>query len=272
MNMEFSKRTLVALKAAEVAAKVIKRAEGNISPDLIRTKGINDFVTDVDEKAEEAIVQTIKGMFAEDAILAEERGTLKGNEHSGVCWYIDPLDGTTNFIHGVPVYCISIAYEIDGVLWGGVVHDPNFREVFVAEKGKGAYLNGERIQVTRNDLPGDCLLTTGFPFRSFRFLQSYFQLFAHIIPSIHGLRRPGSAALDLCWTACGRFDGFLELNLCPWDIAAGTVIVREAGGRVTDWKGKEGFMKTGHIVATNGLIHDWLLEQIGHYFPEQELL
>ncbi len=272
MGVEFSERTMVALKAAEAAAEVIKQARGSVCLESIRYKSINDIVTEVDEQAEEAILAVINASFPEDEVLAEERGSVLGKEGTRVRWYIDPLDGTTNFVHGVPIYCVSIAYEMEGELWGGVVFDPNFQEVFVAEKGKGAYLNGRQIRVTETEQPGSCLLTTGFPFRSFRFVQSYFQLFSHIIPKIHGLRRPGSAALDLCWTACGRFDGFLELNLHCWDIAAGSVIVREAGGRVTDWKGGETFMETGNIVATNGRIHDWLLEEVSLHFPEKHLL
>lgn len=272
MGARFSERTLVALEAAEAGAQVIKQAKGSVCLESIRYKSVNDIVTEVDEKAEEAIVAVIRGSFPKDEILAEERGSVRGAQGTGVRWYIDPLDGTTNFVHGVPIYCVSIAYETDGVLWGGVVYDPNFQEVFVAEKGKGAYLNGQRIRVTETDQPGSCLLTTGFPFRSFRFVRSYFQLFSHIIPEIHGLRRPGSAALDLCWTACGRFDGFLELNLLCWDIAAGIVIVTEAGGKVTDWRGGGSFMETGNIIATNGRIHDWLLEQVSLHFPEKQLL
>jgi myo-inositol-1(or 4)-monophosphatase len=249
---------------------VVARRHGP-HPEILRVKGLNDFVTEMDERAEDIIVARLREAFPGDVVVAEERGELAGAQGGGR-WLVDPLDGTTNFLHGVPIYAVSIACEVGGALHCGVVYDPNRDEMFVAQQGCGAYLNGRRISVSGVARTADCLLTTGFPYRDFRYLESYFRLFTHILPEVHGLRRPGAAALDLCWTACGRFDGFCELGLKPWDVAAGSLIVREAGGKVTDWYGTDDFLDTGNIVATNGHIHAWLLGKMAAHFLDREVL
>lgn len=230
----------------------------------INAKGHNDFVTEADKTSERMIIETISEAFPDHAFLAEESAGSRGNsaEPGAVArWIIDPLDGTTNFINGFPVWAVSIALETDGVLHVGVVHDALHGETFYAVKGCGAYLNGEVINVSSKTDFSSALLLTGFPFKAQQNLDLYLESFRKLIRMCAGIRRAGCASLDLSWLAAGRADGFWELSLSPWDMAAGVLLIREAGGIVTDINGDpEKWFDTGNIVAGNLSIHFHLLE------------
>ncbi len=240
----------IAVKAARRAANLIQRKSHNL--DIIQTdkKGHNDFVSEVDREAERLIIETIRDAYPTHAILAEESGAYQIGE-SEYEWLIDPIDGTTNYLHGYPHYAVSIALVCKGQITLGVVYDPVRNDLFTAEKGGGAYLNDRRIRVGRRIQLSDALITTGFPCSDTSYLDTYLGMFADMIRKTAGVRREGSAALDLCYVASGRADGFWELNLKPWDIAAGALIVQEAGGIVTNPVGEEGWLESGDIVAAN---------------------
>ncbi|MEJ5269630.1 MAG: inositol monophosphatase family protein [Hydrogenophilus sp.] len=251
----------IAIKAARRAAQIINRAALQLERLTIERKAQNDFVTEIDRAAETAIIETIREVFPDDRILAEESGA-SGAESKGNEWIIDPLDGTTNFIHGLPQFAISIAVRRHGVLEHAVVFDPSRNELFCASRGSGAYLNERRIRVSRLDRLSDALIGTGFPFRQGQDLDTYLAIFKALMRKTAGLRRPGAASLDLCYVACGRYDGFFESGLSPWDIAAGALIVQEAGGFVTDWQGTEHFLETGAVVAGNPKVFAALVAEI----------
>lgn len=224
----------------------------------IEHKDTVNLVTDADRRAEQAVVDRIASDFPEHQILAEERG-LQAAPTSQYRWIIDPLDGTTNFAHGFPTYCVSIGLEHDGTLVLGVVFDPTREELFVAEVGGGAHLNGAAIRVSKTPTLNEALLVTGFAYDIRVNPENNLDHFGRFALRAQGVRRTGAAALDLCYVACGRFDGFWELMLQPWDMAAGALIVREAGGRVTDIAGT-GFSIYGkELLASNGLIHDQMV-------------
>ncbi len=225
---------------------------GKLKNSQISTKSKNDFVTDLDKRSEGIIVSVIKEHFPNHGILAEEGGLGKGD---GTLWIIDPLDGTSNYIHQFPMFSVSIGVLRENTLRAGVIYDPLHKEMFTAQKGKGAFLNGKRVRVTRVKRLADSLMATGIPFRARDRFDEYLKSFEKISLGSVGLRRGGSAALDLAYVACGRFDGFWEINLSPWDIAAGALIIEEAGGRVTDLWGNPDYLKSGDILASNGLIH-----------------
>ncbi len=255
----------VAVGAAMQAGRILSEYAGKTI--RIDAKQHHDFVTEVDQRSEEAIIQYIRRAFPGHDILAEESGAdPKGGDYR---WIIDPLDGTTNFIHGMPMYAVSIALEVAGDLTVAVVYEPVRRELFVAEKGRGAYLNDRRLSVSRTSTLSRCLLATGFPFRDFSLVDDYLKSFRYFMSHVSGIRRAGSAALDLCYLACGRFDGFWELNLKPWDMAAGVLIIREAGGLVTSPSGGTDFLYRGNIVGSNGLIHPWMLEAFRELIGEK---
>lgn len=219
-------------------------------------EGINNLVTEVDTAAEAAIIQIIRAQFPHHTILSEEAGLLE--QHSDYVWLVDPIDGTVNFAHGIPLCCVSIALAHQGKLQIAAVFNPMMRELFFAEKGKGAFLNETPIKVsTKSDFSRACLVT-GFPYHTPEGKEHPIKAFERAILKGLPVRRLGSAALDLCWTAAGRFDGFWEANLSPWDIAAGYLILREAGGRITDFNGKEGSYFDRETLATNGQIHEAL--------------
>lgn len=219
-------------------------------------EGINNLVTEVDTAAEAAIIQIIRAQFPHHTILSEEAGLLE--QHSDYVWLVDPIDGTVNFAHGIPLCCVSIALAHQGKLQIAAVFNPMMRELFFAEKGKGAFLNETPIKVsTKSDFSRACLVT-GFPYHAPEGKEHPIKAFERAILKDLPVRRLGSAALDLCWTAAGRFDGFWEANLSPWDIAAGYLILREAGGRITDFNGKEGSYFDKETLATNGQIHEAL--------------
>ena len=239
----------IAVKAARAAGAIINRGSMDLDLLKINTKSPNDFVTEVDQLAEEAIIDTILQAYPNHGILAEESGRERGNKSSDFVWIIDPLDGTTNFIHGFPVYCVSIALTFRGKVEQAVVYDPNRNDLFVASRGRGAYLNDKRLRVSRRTRLQDSLIGTGFPFRRGDNFQRYMKMFETLMPLCAGLRRPGSAALDLCYVAAGYYDAFFETGLSPWDIAAGSLIVTEAGGLVGNFTGEPDFMNQREILA-----------------------
>ncbi len=219
----------------------------------VEYKGAVDLVTEMDRRAEEMIVETITSTFPDHRIVAEE-GSDKDST-SEFRWYIDPLDGTTNYTHGLPIYCVSIALEHGGELVCGAVYDPSQEEMYTAAMGDGARCNGNAIRVSRESALRKSLLVTGFPYDIRESEDNNLTHFARFAKAGQAVRRLGSAALDLCWVAAGRFDGFWELKLSPWDMAAGVVLVREAGGLVTDFDGAVYDVHSGRILATNGNIH-----------------
>ena len=240
------------------------RAGGRVLQDLlpaeraITTKGTGiDLVTDADRQAEEAVVACIRSHFPDDAILSEERGAEAGR--SSYRWIIDPLDGTTNYAHRFPIYCVSVAVETGGQVLAGVVYDPTRDEMFAARRGMGATLNAQRLRASEEADLGDALLGTGFPYDIRTNPRNNLKPFADLCRRARAVRRPGSAALDLCYVAAGRLDGFWEFSLGPWDMAAGAIIVEEAGGRVSRADGGAFDIFCGEVVATNGKIHGALV-------------
>ncbi|MEY3831110.1 MAG: hypothetical protein RJA82_57, partial [Pseudomonadota bacterium] len=229
----------VAVKAARRAATIINRASLNLERLQIDRKQHNDFVTEVDKAAEEAIIETLSEAYPNHGFLAEESGELLNN--SDHIWIIDPLDGTTNFIHGFPQYAISIALSVNGVLQQAVIYDPNRDELFSASKGGGAYVDRRRLRVADQIKLENALIGTGFPYRQDQDVDQYLKIFADMTRQCAGLRRPGAASLDLAYVAAGRYDGFFESELKPWDMAAGALIITEAGGLVGNYRGEEGF-------------------------------
>lgn len=248
----------IAVQAARNAGKLIARSLDHLEAGDITQKQRNDFATRVDVAAEEEIIAVIREAYPEHAILAEESGEHKTN--SEVQWIIDPLDGTTNFIHGIPHFAVSIAVKVKHQLDVGMIFDPIKNELFVAARGRGAMLNNRKIRVSSCQNLDAALLVTGLPFRDDQPYEKYMDIFKELMPKISGFRRFGSAALDLAYVAAGRFDGYFELGMKPWDIAAGALIVKEAGGLVTDTDGKEEFLKSGNILAANFKMHPLLLK------------
>jgi len=238
---------------------------GKLRSDDIGLKQASDFVTTVDRKSEEIIVRALRDDFPEYGFLAEEAMRDQAVP-GGMRWIIDPLDGTTNFIHGYPMFAVSIALEHDGGIVAAVVLDPLREELFTALKGGGAYLGGRIIQVSgRTDLSA-CLVATGFPFRQKNVLDRYMELFKRIMGRVSDIRRAGAAALDLSHLASGRCDGFFELGLSPWDIAAGGLLITEAGGIITDFGGGDGFLDSGNVIAGVPVLHPALLEEVRAVF------
>ncbi|HUO81715.1 MAG TPA: inositol monophosphatase family protein [Gammaproteobacteria bacterium] len=253
----------IAVRAARRAGDIIVRHLGRLESLEVASKSRNEFVTQVDRLAEQDIVQTIRHSYPDHGILAEEGGRHDGRD-SEFLWIIDPLDGTTNFIHGFPVFSVSVALQHRGRLEHGVIYDPLRQELFTASRGEGAQLDGRRIRVSRTERMERALIGTGFPYRSKgQWVDQYFDMLRAVMDLAAGVRRPGSAALDLACVAAGRFDGFWEFGLQPWDIAAGVLLIREAGGLVGGLTGADDFHDTGNIVAGNPKIYAALLETIG---------
>lgn len=258
-----------ALEAARAATAVHRAHLGSVPMADWAEKGTSDFVTHVDREAEAAIVDRIRAGFPDHAILAEEEATAANGDWSsppaqhGWTWIIDPLDGTTNFLHGYPMYGVSVAASLDGVLQAGVVINSVTREEWHATRGDGAFRNGQRIRVSTVDVFSRALIGTGFPFKALHLLPEYLAQFDRVLRRTAGIRRAGSAALDLCHVATGYFDGFWELSLQPWDIAAGALIVREAGGIVTTLSGSLDVARTGSVLAGNPHIYPALAELVG---------
>ncbi len=247
-----------AVKAARKAASIITRASYDVDKLTIRSKQKNDFVSEVDHAAEEAIISVLREAYPDHGFLAEESGETEAQRE--FVWVIDPLDGTTNFLHGFPQYCVSIALMQKGVAQQAVVFDPNRNELFTATKGVGAYLNDRRIRVTKTDKIEETLIGTGFPFREQVNLDEYVRMMKNVMRTTAGVRRPGAAALDLAWVAAGRMDGFFEIGLSPWDMAAGALLVREAGGLVTDLEGNPGYLESGRVIAANAKVFSAFLK------------
>lgn len=246
-----------AVEAAQVAGAILRAhaREGF----RVEYKDAVNLVTDADRRSEQAVIDVILQSFPDHRILAEERGRQPGTD-ADYQWIIDPLDGTTNFAHGYPAYCVSIGVEYRGVPILGVVLDPTRNELFCAEAGQGAFLNDQPLSVSRTPKLDAALLVTGFAYDIRVSPQNNLDHFSRFALTAQGVRRTGTAALDLCYVAAGRFDGFWELKLHPWDTAAGVVMVREAGGRITDFKGRPHSIYEPSILATNGLIHDEMLD------------
>lgn len=250
-----------AIEIAQEAGAVLARYfERRVSYEYKRPY---DLITEADRASETLVVERLRARFPHHAIVAEETGAHAGT--SEYRWYVDPLDGTTNFAHGFPVFNVTLALERAGELIVGVIYDPTRHELFTAERGAGAYLNHHRIRVSRVGKLKEALFATGFPtWRRHRDVNVHF--FHQVAMLSHGVRRAGSAALDLAYVACGRLDGFWEFGLNPWDMAAGVLMVEEAGGRVTDLKGRPFRLDAPHILVTNGLIHEETLELMGEIF------
>lgn len=243
----------VATEAAREAGKFLKESVGKVRTVEAKSGEVRNLVSEIDRGSEERIIRHIRTRFPGHSILAEESG---GNtDPAEYRWIIDPLDGTTNFLHGVPIFCVTIGVERRGEIVAGVVYDPNGDEEFTAEKGRGAHLNGQRISVSRSSELINSLIVTGFPYdlAAHSHVAEYFLRFLN---ESRGLRRLGSAALDLAYVAAGRFDGYWENVLQPWDMAAGVLLVEEAGGRISDFTGKPTSVYQKQVLASNGTIHD----------------
>ncbi len=253
-----------AVKAARKAGSIINRASLDVDLVKVASKGRSDFVTEVDRAAEQAIVDILLKAYPDHAILAEESGASGDSEYT---WIIDPLDGTTNFIHGFPQYAVSIALRHREHVTQAVVFDPTRNELFTASRGRGAFLNERRIRVSRRSKLSECLIGTGFPFRSFEHLDEYVRMFRSVTEHTAGIRRPGAAALDLAYVAAGRLDGFWEIGLSPWDMAAGSLLILEAGGLVSDFKGEAAYLDEGRIVCGAPKIFPQLLNLVGTVHP-----
>ncbi len=258
----------IAVKAARRAGSIINQASQNLDLLNVSKKSHSDYVSEVDGAAEDAIIKVLLAAYPDHAILAEESGHRGDEKNSEYQWIIDPLDGTTNFLHGFPKYSVSIAVKHKGVLSHAVVYDPTNNELFTATRGGGAFLNDRRIRVSKRTRLEDCLIGTGIPFRDLTHLDAYIAMFKDIIPRTAGIRRPGSAALDLAYVANGRYDGFWEIGLAPWDMAAGCLLITEAGGLVGDLEGNETQLESGQIIAGNPKIFGQLLQVIApHLTP-----
>jgi len=260
-----SKELQTAIRAAHAAGAITLEKFGELSHPEIQVKEFKDFVTDVDKACEAAISSIITENFPEDSMLCEEGTIITGT--SGRTWIVDPLDGTLNFIHSFPVFSISIALKgSDDELLTAVVYQPVLNELFTAERGQGAYLNGKKITISSRTDKESFLIGTGMPFKEYHYLESYIGMLKEVIHDSAGIRRAGSAALDLAYTACGRFDGFWEYKLFPWDFAAGVLLVREAGGTITDFSGEPDVFLKQSIIAGNNITHPLLLEKALKHF------
>jgi myo-inositol-1(or 4)-monophosphatase len=250
----------IAVRAARRAGSIINRAALDGGGFEVRAKQRNDFVTRVDHAAEEAIIETVRKAYPDHAVLAEESGISAG--HAEYQWIVDPLDGTTNFIHGFPQYCVSIAIRHRGALAHGVIYDPLKNELFTASKGRGAFLNDRRIRVSKCLRLDDALIGTGFPFKETARLELYTKQLKNIMQTAAGVRRAGAAALDLAYVACGRLDAFWEMGLSAWDMAAGALMIMEAGGLVSALDGEAGYLESGEIACATPKVFPALLEAL----------
>ena len=255
----------VAVKAARAAGAIINRAALDVESVRVSQKQVNDFVTEVDQASEQLIIETLLGAYPGHAIWAEESGRVHGAQDSDYVWIIDPLDGTTNFIHGLPIYCVSIALAVKGKIEQAVVYDPTRNDLFTATKGRGAYMNNRRIRVAKRTRLQECLISTGFPYRFDDNIQHYLSMLGDILPRTAGIRRPGAAALDLAYVAAGFTDGFFELGLQPWDVAAGALLITEAGGLVGNLSGEANFLEQRECLAANPRIYGQLVGLLGRY-------
>ena len=271
--MPYERELEIARMAAREAGRIARDSYATLKMSDVSEKRTNDLVTSIDIHAQVAIISRIRDVFKDDFIIAEEslaedvnKGVPPNTSHR---WYIDPLDGTTNYIHAFPMFAASIAMEENGTMVMGVTYDPLRDEMFHAVRGQGAFLNDKPIHVSTISNIEKTLLGTGFPFKARALLDDYLKTFRLFFNSSRGLRRAGSATLDFAYVAAGRLDGFWEMTLSPWDMAAGIVLVEEAGGRVTDFYGGNDIIEMGHVVATNSSdFHDWMCEEIEKIFPK----
>ncbi|MCX6179063.1 MAG: inositol monophosphatase family protein [Chlorobiales bacterium] len=269
--METSKELQAAINAAHAAGTITLDKFGELSHREIKAKDFKDFVTDVDKACEAAISSIITKSFPDDSMLCEEGTVINGT--SGRTWIVDPLDGTLNFIHSFPVFSISIALkDQNNELLTAVVFQPVLQELFTAERGQGAYLNGKKITISSRTDKESFLMATGIPFKDYHYLESYIGMLKEVIHDSAGIRRAGSAAIDLAYTACGRFDGFWEYKLFPWDFAAGVLLVREAGGTVTNFTGENDVFQSQSVIAGSDITHPLLLEKALKYFSPQTIV
>ena len=270
--MKYQTELKTAQEAVRRAGEIIRKSYAALRSDDVSEKRANDMVTVVDIESQRSTVTLLRERFRTDFIVAEE--SLEASVNQGIAsdaprrWYIDPLDGTTNYIHAYPMFAASIALQEDGEMVMGVTYDPMRDELFHAVRGEGAYMNGARIRVSTISSKVRTLLATGFPFRAREYLDEYLKTFRFFFNNSRGIRRGGSATLDLAYVAIGRVDAFWEMTLSPWDMAAGVILIEEAGGTVTDFFGEKNSLANGHIVATNGAFHDWMCEHIQSVFPK----
>jgi len=256
----------IAVKAARRAGAIINRASQDIGTLNIKSKNYNDFVSEVDVAAERVIIDTLKDAYPNHGFLGEESGSSENQ--SDFIWIIDPLDGTTNFLHNFPQYCVSIALQHKGEITQAVIYEPNRNDLYTATKGRGAFLNDKRIRVSKCDKLQQSLIGTGFPFRDFKHLDTYLAMFKSMLQKTSGIRRPGSAALDLAYVANGSLDAFWEIGLSSWDIAAGALLVQEAGGIISNLNGKEGWLESGNILAASPKIYDAMVETLAPHLTD----
>ena len=250
--------------AAAEAADFISAERAGFDYARVESKGLNDLVSYVDKRSEQLLVERLRAAFPQAGFITEENTATGRAEYN---WIIDPLDGTTNFVHGVPCYAVSIALERHGEVLLGVVHEVSRGECFSAHRGGGAFLNGSSIRVSARDTLSQALVGTGFPIYNFSRIDAYLGALRHFMEHTHGVRRIGAAAADLCYLACGRLDAFFEYNLNAWDVAAGALILKEAGGTVSDFSGGDNWLFGKEIACTNGHLRDEFAEVITKYFP-----
>lgn len=255
----------VAVKAARAAGALINRAAMDVGSLKVTQKATNDYVTEVDQASERTIIDILLSAYPDHAIWAEESGRSSDAAHAEFVWIIDPLDGTTNFIHGLPTYCVSIALAHRGRVEQAVIYDPTRNDLFTATRGRGAYMNNRRMRVAQRTQLRDCLIATGFPFRDSDDFDTYLQMMGQMMQRTAGLRRPGSAALDLAYVAAGFTDGFFETGLSPWDVAAGSLLVTEAGGLIGNLSGAPDFLEQRECLAANPRIYGQLVGVLGAY-------
>ena len=254
-----------AVKAARAAGSIINRASLDVDSLKVTSKSANDFVTEVDHADERAVIDTLLGAYPGHGILAEESGQAHGAKDSDYVWIIDPLDGTTNFIHGLPMYAVSIALAFRGQVQQAVVYDPTRNDLYYASKGRGAFCNDKRLRVSRRTRLADSLIGTGFPYRRGDKLQRYLKMFETVLTACAGVRRPGAASLDLCHVAAGHFDGFFESGLSPWDVAAGSLIVTEAGGLIGNYTGEADFLHRREVLAGSPKVYGQLVSLLAPF-------
>jgi myo-inositol-1(or 4)-monophosphatase len=255
----------IAIRAARAAGAIINRAALDLERLQVEVKGPNDFVSEVDRAAEGAIIDTLLAAYPGHGILAEESGRAQGAKDSEFTWIIDPLDGTTNFLHGLPIYAVSIGLVYRDVVQQAVVYDPARNDLFFASRGRGAYLNDRRLRVSKRIRLADALIGTGFPFRRGESLQRYLQMFEAVTQRCAGVRRPGAAALDLCYVAAGWYDGFFETGLAPWDVAAGSLMITEAGGLVGNFTGDADFLHQRELVAGTPKVYGQMVQLLAPF-------
>ncbi|MEI8201795.1 MAG: inositol monophosphatase family protein [Bacteroidota bacterium] len=262
MNLEEICKEVI--KVCRSTAEFIKAEANKIRQSDIETKGKHDYVTYVDKTSEKMLLEVLQKLLPEAGFIAEENTlNTRGEEYN---WIVDPLDGTTNFIHGVPCYCISVALANKEEVILGVIYEINLQECFYAWKSGGAFLNGNKIKVSQTKLMDESLFATGFPYYDYHWLDEYIELFKYMMIHTRGVRRLGSAAADMAYVACGRFDGFYEYGLKPWDVAAGICLIKEAGGKVADFAGGDNYLFGGELVSTNSHIFDSMVEVCKSHF------